>query len=169
MSAVPDLRYTAQGGGRAGCCRCLGAGSAQLCQPRLLLCWLCVSNSSSSPKTRELEPLFQAGASGLRDSSAGSSTLFQPALLAWAGSQALGTPAPLCGKPEQTQPLQAGFSKDGAFSLLCAPTGLVGKLSVSVGEGYTGVTHLPSLRGDSVICPPLTSASEAAEKASIWE
>lgn len=48
-------------------------------------CWLCVSNSSSSPKPRELEPLFPAGASGLRDSSAGSSTLFQPALLGWAG------------------------------------------------------------------------------------
>lgn len=69
----------------------------------------------------------------------------------------LGTCPALSGSPGQSQPLQVGFPKVGAFCALCSPAGnRVCLCSLSP----------PELSGGSVTCPPLTSASIWDETAS---
>lgn len=133
---------------------------------------LVVLNSTSSWQLRELEPLFQAVArvSGLRDGSAASGTLLRSQLCC-GGLEARSweDPRPLFWKPEQSQPWQLVFQKDEALLLLCTAMRTHRKIVCPLPRGATrGSLTSWGLKGDSVIYPPLTLTSEAAENASIW-
>lgn len=69
----------------------------------------------------------------------------------------LGMCPALSGSPGQSQPLQVGFPKVGAFCALCSPAG---------NRVCLCCLSPPELSGGSVTCPPLTSASIWDETAS---